>query len=371
MKTRRAGIGALALASLAFAAVGCGSSGSTATSTATKSADHGSVASSADKQVTVQQLPYAHSYTGPDKAYLGVLSKPAVKDGQAFKVGYSQINDTLNVLNVMAQGSADAAKQFGGSQTLLSSNNDTSLQVSQFNQLLTTGSDAIVAYPQIPGGLSAGVKQANAQHVPVVYLGAVNNAAEPPPADEPFSVNTAIDYACYVTMKALAAKLPSGATFAISGFGQPVPMLDYLTERLKYWGPKFGLKWVTTVNAAVTSPGADSTAASQILTKYPHVNVILAFNDDSAVAAATAAKALHLPNVKVATADGGDPELIPLVKAGSVIVDYLVPWGLEGQQAAYAAYAELTGQDKQLPKFMLVPGVVATKDNVNNVKFTG
>jgi hypothetical protein len=36
------------------------------------------VASGADKQVTVQDVKYDRSYTGPDKPYIGVLTKPAV-----------------------------------------------------------------------------------------------------------------------------------------------------------------------------------------------------------------------------------------------------------------------------------------------------
>jgi ABC-type sugar transport system substrate-binding protein len=312
---------------------------------------------------------YDHSYPGADKKYFGLLATPKIIKGQAFKVGYLQINNVAHVLNVEQQGSAAEAKKLGGSETLLVSNNDVQLQVDQFNQFLTTPVSAIVGYPSVPGGLSAGVTAAKAKKIPVVFIGTVTNSATPLPAGSPTDVDQGIDYSTYVTMKALAGKLAKGSTFGIVGFGLPVPALQYQQQRQKYWGAKFGLKFVGENDATAGTPAAYSTAASQLLTQHPTVGVVVTLNDDAAVAAATAARVAGLSKVKVATSNGGDPELIPLIKSGEALADYVVPWKVIGEQATIAAYDKLTKQNQPLPPFIQIPGSVVTKANVNKVAF--
>jgi ribose transport system substrate-binding protein len=357
---RRAGLRALGMGVAGFAAVAAIGVADAASAGATDASATTAAASS---------FTYDHAYKGADRKYFRVLPQPKIKKGVKFKVGYLQIDSSTHTLNVEQEGSATEAKLLGGSEQMLNSADNAQTQVSQFNQLLTEKVNAVVGYPLVPGGLLAGVKLATKSKIPAVFIGTVTNSAAGLPAGSPFDVDQAIDYSVYETMKTVAGELPKGSSFAILGFGLPVPALVYQQERQKYWGEKFGLKFDGEQNATAGTPAAYSTAASQILTQHPNVSVVLTMNDDAALATATATRNTGRTKVKVATSNGGDPELIPLIKSGVVIADCVVPWAEEGKQATIAAYDELTKQDLPLPKFIQIPPTIVTKANVNKVEF--
>ena len=71
------------------------------------------------------------------------------------------------------------------------------------------------------------------------------------------------------------------------GFALPVDQLVFMLDRMKYWGEQFGLKFLGQVDTTSDNPTGFGPAASAILTKYPSVQIIVTFNDESAIAAAT------------------------------------------------------------------------------------
>jgi ABC-type sugar transport system substrate-binding protein len=199
--------------------------------------------------------------------------------------------------------------------------------------------------------------------IPVVIIG------EPPDESQPLitgavtAADQGFDYETYLTMKALAAQHP-GISFATMGFAAPVDELIYMDQRMRYWGEHFGLKYLGEEDAQTDTPAGYTPAISSILSKYPSVGVILTYNDESALAAATAVAASG-KKVLVATPNAGQSISESALQAGKLDLVYDVPWAQIGTQAAIAAYDELTKQHLPLPKYINPPYSVVTPANAS------
>jgi len=368
-----------AAAALAVAAAGCGSSSSSSTATSSSSTGAAAASTPAPSDTTSTSSSTAWTpdesaldgtYNGVDKKYMTPpLAEPKIKQGQAFKVGFLQIAGTVPALKAQEDAADAEARALGGSMIHMDAEDNPQKQITQLQDALTQGVNALIVDPLAAQALSAAFKKAQSQGIPIITLLANPDPTTPLTPGVTTNVDAAIDYSAYVTMKQLAATLPKGASFATLGFAAPVASLTYENERVKYWGQQLGLKFVGQVNAADATSQAGATAASQILTKYPDVNAIVTHNDLTAASAVTAARVAHKTDVAIATPNGGEPESVPLIKSGGETVVYRAPWEQEGQQAVRAAYDALTKQNLPLPKLLSLPGTVVTKSNIDSVPF--
>jgi ABC-type sugar transport system substrate-binding protein len=164
-------------------------------------------------------------------------------------------------------------------------------------------------------------------------------------------------------MKALAAQHP-GISFATMGFAAPVDELIYMEQRMHYWGTHFGLKYLGEVDAQTDTPAGYTPAISSILAKYSGVQLVLTYNDESALAAATAVAASG-KQVLVATPNAGQAIAKTALQAGKLDLVYDAPWAAIGTQAAIAAYDELTRQNLPLPKYINPPSYIVSPANAS------
>ncbi len=172
------------------------------------------------------------------------------------------------------------------------------------------------------------------------------------------AISQGFDYAVYRTMRALATEHP-GASFATMGFALPVDQLVFMANRMKYWGEQFGLKFLGQVDTTSDNPTGFGPAASTILTKYPGVQIIVTFNDESAIAASTVV-ATSGKKVFVATPNAAEYATSQALAARRLDLVYRTPWELQGVQSVIAAYDTVTKQHLPLPVFIDVPGYVVT-----------
>jgi len=361
---RRAAAVAIAASTIAMLAAACSSSTGHSSDGA---GGTGTTATAAPGSLNSVLMPARDpSYNGPDDQYFHLLDLPKVKAGQRFKVGYLQISGASGVLRAQQQAAEAVVKSLGGSMIVLDCKNNPQLQVSQLSELLNDGVDAIIGYPQVAKGLSAGFAQAAAKHIPVVITGAFPDSTQSPDTTLPTSVDFGWDYGSYVTMKALAAKVGKGAQFGVLALGLPVVALQYQQSRQVYWGKKFGLKYDGTISAVAPTPAAYADAAGNLLTRYPNVHAVVTYDDESAVTLTTAARQAGKTGIAITTSTGGSAIDKQAISSGSIPFIYRAPFEIIGEQMAIAVYDKLTAQGT-VPAAIKVSGVLLTKANLATV----
>jgi ribose transport system substrate-binding protein len=349
VRTLRKPVFGLVAALTAVAVSACASSSSPATA-ASSPASSGSAALSSAVDT---------SYHGPNAPYFTTLPQPNVKSGTPFKVGFLTDSGAQPVLLAIQNGAQAEVQKLGGQFIAYDAQLSPTEQAAQLQQLIAQKVNVIIGDPVVPAALEPGIAAAKKAGIPFIGVDG--------PADETQSltpgmvtaITHAFDYISYETMKKLAAEHPH-ATFATMGLAIPVAPLIYIDQRLAYWGKNFGLKYLGQANANSDSPAGYGPAVNAILGKYPDVQIIVTYNDESAVATATtvAAQGKH---VFVATPNSGQSIAQPALESGRLDLAYDVPWAEQGTQAVIAAYDLLTKQHLPLPKFINLAGPIVTK----------
>jgi len=298
------------------------------------------------------------SYDGTDSGHFKVLAAPAVRPGTSFKVGFLNTNASQPILLAMQRAAQAETKRLGGSFIALDAASNPQTQASQLQQLIAQHVNVIIGDPVVAAALGPGIAQARKAGIPFIAIGDPADQADAPMPGAVASISQGFDYTVYRTMQALAAGHP-GASFATMGFALPVDQLVFMASRMKYWGEQFGLKFLGKVDTTSDNPTGFGPAASTILTRYPGVQIIVTFNDESAIAAATVV-ATSGKKVFVATPNAAESIAGQALEAHRLDLVYRVPWEQQGVQSVIAAYDTVTKQDLPLPAFIDVPGYVVT-----------
>jgi ribose transport system substrate-binding protein len=348
---RRPGV-ALASALVAAGAVAA------CTSTGASNAPAGTQAAAGAAAAAALSTTVDAAYDGTDSGNFKTLVEPTVKPGTPFKVGFLNTNGGQPFLVAMQNAAEAEVKKLGGSFIGLDASSDPQKQASQLNQLIAQHVNVIIGDPVVAAALTPGIDAARKAGIPFVAIGVPPDETQTPLPGAVMSISQGFDYSVYRTMKALAAEHP-GASFATMGFSVPVDQLIFMLKRMRYWGEHFGLRFLGEVDTTSDNPTGFGPAASTILTKYPAVNLIVTFNDQSAVAAATTV-ATSGKHVYVATCNSAQSIARDALKAARLDLVYRTPWEEQGVQSAIAAYDTLTHQNLPLPKFVNVPGYIVT-----------
>jgi ABC-type sugar transport system substrate-binding protein len=297
-------------------------------------------------------------YDGTDHGHFKVLAAPDIKSGASFKVGFLNTNASQPILLAMQDAAQAETAKLGGSFIALDAASNPQTQASQLQQLIAQHVNVIIGDPVVAAALGPGIAQARKAGIPFIAIGDPPDQADAPMPGAVTSVSQGFDYTVYRTMNALAAEHP-GASFATMGFALPVDQLVFMAGRMKYWGEQLGLKFLGQVDTTSDNPTGFGPAASTILTKYPGVQIIVTFNDESAIAAATVV-ATSGKKVFVATPNAAEYATSQALKAHRLDLVYRTPWEQQGVESVIAGYDTVTKQDLPLPTFIDVPGYVVT-----------
>jgi ribose transport system substrate-binding protein len=351
-------VGLALTAAMATVLAGCGSGSG--------GADAGSAGDPVATGSTVSALSTAidPAYDGTDQGNFKTLAEPTVKAGTPFKVGFLNTNGGQPFLLAMQKAAEAEVKKLGGSFIALDAASDPQKQASQLSLLISQHVNVIIGDPVVAKALVPGIAQAKKAGIPFVAIGSPADETQAPTPGAVTSIAQGFDYSAYATMQALAAEHPN-ATFATMGFALPVDQLIFMLSRIKYWGEHFGLKFLGEVDASGDTATGFGPAATTILTKYPSVQVVVTYNDPSAVAVATTA-ATSGKKVAVACPNAALSITRDALKAGRLDLVHRTPWEQEGVQSAIAAYDTVTQQAQPLPTFINVNGYNVTPKNVSN-----
>lgn len=307
-------------------------------------------------------------YDGPAKDLPETFATPENK-GEPLKIGYLQIYGALPTLAVQQKGAEARAKELGVELIVKDAELNPQKQVSQFNELLTQGVDAIAAYPVVPESLGPMLEKAKKAGIPVVSTNARPDISKPLPKGYLADLEAPIDHQAY-SMAEYGAKIQPGAKFGIIGNAAPIAALKYMAEREQYWGEKFGLEFVGLVDAKQDTAAGYGPAISELIAKDPAIQQIWVYNDLVALTASTVIRSSGKPDVKIISNSGAGKPVLEAIKAGRIEMVYQLPWAEQGKQLIDGAYNAATDQNLPMPETISLRGTVITKDNVDSAKPT-
>lgn len=336
-----------AVAALALSACSSGSG--------SQSASAGNTSSGGTTAKTIN-IPYS----GPEEHYQ-TIGSPAIKPGTKCTIGYQDIIESVPAQKAEQDAAQAEAKRLGCGFIALNDQVTPTTQVNNFNQLVAQKVSAIIVFPIVASSLTPSLKRAKAAGIYV--LGQSAPVAANDPAIPGYSTNMLhmSDTEAYLRVKSVAAAKP-GARFVEMGLAAPVAVLQYYAARTKYWAAKFGLHYLGEIDAAQDNPGGYSQAASAILAKYPTMQALFTFSDNSAVGAASVLRSSGKSGILISGADGSE-ESFNAIKAGTVFNSPQPNFLLSAKELVDGAYDLITKQHLPLPADLGVPVKLITKAN--------
>jgi ribose transport system substrate-binding protein len=301
-------------------------------------------------------------YDGVQKDLPASFEDPEPRPGKSLTVGYLQIYGSLPVLALEQRGAEEKARELGVELIVKDAQLNPQTQVSQFNQMLAQGVDAVVVYPVVPESLGPALAKAKSAGIPVISTNARPDVSKPLPKGYTADVEQTLDHEAYSMAKAMAEAQP-GAKFGIVGLALPVQALKYLAAQQRYWGEQFGLEFVGQVDAKQDTPTAYGPAVNELLSKSPEIQQIFTFNDAVALTASTVTRSSGKPDIKIASASGTEKAALEAIKAGRIEMGYQMPWAETGAQMLIGAYNAATDQNLPLPETIGLRGKAITKAN--------
>ncbi|HET9969417.1 MAG TPA: sugar ABC transporter substrate-binding protein [Streptosporangiaceae bacterium] len=358
MKRQTFRVSALSVATVAALALSaCGSSGSsTSTGSGTSASTGASASGSAAAATNI-------SYSGPEEHYQ-TLSAPTVKAGTKCTIGYQDIIESVPAQKAEQDAAGAEAAKLGCKYIALDDQVTPTTQVNNFNQLVAQKVSAIIVFPIVASSLTPSLAKAKAAGIFVLGQSAPVAAGDKPIPGYSTNMLHMSDTEAYLRVKSVAAAKP-GASFAEMGLAAPVELLQYYAARTKYWAAKFGLHYLGEIDAATDNPAGYSQAASAILAKYPTMQALMTFSDNSAVGAAAVVRSSGKSGILISGADGSE-EAFNAIKAGTVFNSPQPDFLASGRMLVDAAYDLITKQNLPLPADLGVPVKLITKENVDS-----
>jgi ribose transport system substrate-binding protein len=303
-------------------------------------------------------------YPGFEKQYKQSFPIPKKVSGKTYTIGCQNPvgpgNETTTTFckGVQAQASALGMKYIGLDDGL-----SIDKQVSNFNQLLARGANAIALYPLAPNALRASLAKAKRQGVAVIGFNVTfTKSAKAPGYDA--QIWEGRDAEAYLSVAELARVAPRGKV-VIVGIGAPVPAIKYLAQRYRFWAKKFGLQVIGEQDNPTDDIPGGRQAMSGLLGKYSDIDGVLAYNDESAVGSYTAARSAGRNDIKIIGINGSSLGISAL-DAGHVAAIIQVDAVNQGAQAAAGAYDILTKQGGKLPRVVVMRPKLLTKANLDS-----
>ena len=348
MKRQAFRVSALSLTAVAALALSACSSG-------TQSASSGS----SSHATATHNVPYS----GPEEHYR-TIGSPTIKPGTKCTIGYQDIIESVPAQKAEQDAAQVEAKRLGCGFIARNDQVTPTTQVNNFNQLVAQKVSAIIVFPIVSSSLTPSLQKAKAAGIYVLGQSAPVAANDPPIPGYSTNMLHMSDTEAYLRVKSIADAKP-GARFVEMGLAAPVQVLQYYAARTKYWAAKFGLHYLGEIDAAQDNPAGYAAAASAIVAKYPTMQALLTFSDNSAVGAASVLRSSGKSGILISGADGSE-ESFNAIRAGTVFNSPQPNFLLSAKELVDGAYDLITKQNLPLPAELGVPVKLITKSNVNS-----
>ena len=315
--------------------------------------------------------PRTGTGTAPDVAYDGPEAGLPETYGDATPVtsddcviGYLDLTAAQQSLKAEELGAVARAEELGCDIVVLDDELNPTKQVNNFDQLLAREVSAIILYPMVPDAMQPSIDKAADAGIPVIAIQTPVAADDETPKGYATSVLQGFDKAAYQRAKAVANERP-GSSYVIQGLAAPVAALQYFAERQKYWADKFGLEFLGQDDVQADSAAAAATSMTSIIAKYPDVDAVFSFNDDSVAAGATILKGAGKTDVLLCGFNG-QLSAFEAIKNGGIFATYQPDYTTVGALTVDAAIQLIADADAELPRITVAPGTLITAENVES-----
>lgn len=348
MPTPRRVLTVVASCLLASAVTACGSSSSTSSGSSSKSG--GSPAASNVKFSSVEQ-------TVPS-------SYPKPKQGK-LRLGYLNPEGGNEFLGVLGNAMKLETQKLGGSYVELDANGDVNKQVSQFDQLIAQKVDGIAVFALDPKSLAPDVARAKKAgiHLVTIDLNFTNTKASGLGGYES-QVLQRRDEAAYLTGQYMAKHLDPGSTLGTIDLIVKVPSIVYSIERDGYWAKKFGLKVAGNASNPTDDIAGGGKAMSTLLGQHAGIKGVMAYNDPSAIGAASTARSQGVSGLLFGGENGGS-DALAAIKAARETFTLKLDAPSMGKDWAWSLY-DLSQGGKIPPTVNAGRPVLVDKSNVGS-----
>src|SRR5262245_37479478 len=305
-------------------------------------------------------------YNGAEASLPNAFPAPTVKSGTSCTIGFQNPLAANESLQYFQRGAIAQAKAFGCKIIVLDDALSPDKQVSNMQQLLAQGAQAIIFYPIDPKATTPVLAQAKKKGVPAIAIDATfGNPKLPVTPGIVTQVWQGRDIMAFLQAKAMAAAKP-GAKVGLIGIGAPVPALKYLNAREAFYAKKDGLTVVGTQDNPSDDVTGGEKAGNGLIQRYPDMDAVIGYNDPSAIGAVTAARGAGKKIVAVGL--NGTSDGIAGVRDGRLAATIQGQSPGLGIQAVTAAYDLITKQHLPLPKVIVLPPRIVTKANVDKIQ---
>jgi len=304
-------------------------------------------------------------YHGAESTLPNAYPKPTISSGTSCTIGFQNplaANESLQWFQkaAIAQAKADGCKIIVLDDAL-----SPDKQVSNMQQLLAQGAQAIIFYPLDPKATLPVLAQAKSKGVPVIAIDATfGNPKLPVAPGIVTQVWQGRDIMAFLQVQALKAVDPH-AKVGLVGIGAPVPALKYLNTREAYYAKKAGMTVLGTQDNPTDDVTGGEKAGNGLIQRYSNMDSVIGYNDPSALGTVIAAKGAGRKLIAIGL--NGTSDGIAGVKSGQLAATVQgAPIDL-GIQSVTAAYDLITKQHLPLPKVVVEPPRIVTKANVNTI----
>lgn len=256
--------------------------------------------------------------------------------GTSFTIGYAGAVQANPNNKAVEDGMRVQATSLGMKLVVTDANFDPNKQIADVKSLIQQKVSAIVIWPIDPKGIQPVLAEARGANIPVI----VQDTTEGGPYTSNFEVNN--EETAAAAAKLVASKVPAGSKAAII---QGLPVVGVLAARNK--GFKDGATSAGLAVAAEQVNDKDNAdGARPIVDAWKarfggDLKAVLAYNDPSALGAASAAGGSFTP---VVVGMNGDAQGVAAVKDGRLLATYDFRPVELGNGLAWAAHEVLTGK---------------------------
>ena len=284
--------------------------------------------------------------------------------GASYTIGFTNplaSNDQLKVLQDAIEARAEA---LGHEVISLDSNLDPNKQVSDIDQLVGQGVDAIIVFPLDPAAIAPPLERAAEAGIKTIGINATledPDAADAAPFDA--AVNQGEEQMATETGEFVIDQLGGQGNVLGIGLGIPVPTIEYQMEVMEQVVTDGGLTWLDRVDNPTDDAAGAQPVVEQALLRFDQVDAIMAYNDPSAIGAVAAVNAAGQEGDILIT--GANGVALEQVEAGEIAATWdLLPW-LQGICYVNVMEGVLNGDD--VPVTTVVPVQMITAENASEV----
>lgn len=298
-------------------------------------------------------------------------SSSAQEQEKQYVVGFSNPQGAQPILHAFQEALVAAGKNLNIKVVPIDAQLNPSKQVSDVNQMVAEKVNGIIAFPLAPNTLNPALERAKKEGIKTLGFNAIVEKPKAGASVAPYEANfdQGEDYGgAEMLARHVAEQLHKGPGNVLGvTIGVPVPSLHFMVKQYQVYLKKFDpkAKWLETVENKTDNIAGGEQVVANALTKYHNnIQAVMAYNDDSAVAAAIAFKDAGInPKTRVIVGQNGGPTGRHALEKEemSAMVD-IVPWR-EALIAATMMHDMLTG--KTVPNWVETQDIMYTKSNIS------